>query len=323
MENNKEREKSDYSLKIILIGDGGSGKTSLVNQFVHRKFSNIYKTTIGVDITPYKTTVKETGEYVRFVLWDMSGQTHFEKFRARFYAGSSGAIIVYDLTNAMSYRNVTQWIKECHDSCNKAIPITLVGNKADLDEIDFIEAMGEEDEVSVILLYLESIEKGRRFIDVASRVVEEKPIIIQMEQVPKSVLRQYSDLYDEKIALILQIEQLEESRRRKKVPVREYVQRRRRFESQLSDIFKQINETSQDIKNISGRFADIVNRLEILEAERDGARAAAARLRRRYRNRRITREVYDRLRVEEERKVNRTTSRIDGLIFELRQAAEE
>ena len=64
MENNKEREKSDYSLKIILIGDGGSGKTSLVNQFVHRKFSNIYKTTIGVDITPYKTTVKETGEYV-------------------------------------------------------------------------------------------------------------------------------------------------------------------------------------------------------------------------------------------------------------------
>jgi hypothetical protein len=162
-------------------------------------------------------------------------------------------------------------------------------------------------------------------IYVASRriLVKEKPIIIQMEQVPKSLLRQYSEMYDEKIALILQVEQLEESRRRKKVPVREYVQRRRRFESQLNDLFKQINETSQDIKNISGRFADIVKRLEILEAERDGARAAAARLRRRYRNRRITREVYDRLRVEEERKVNRTTSRIDGLIFELRQAAEE
>ncbi len=53
-----------------------------------------------------------------------------------------------------------------------------LGNKADLDEVDFIEAMGEEDQVSVILLYLESIEKGRRFLEVASRVVEDKPVII-------------------------------------------------------------------------------------------------------------------------------------------------
>ena len=53
-----------------------------------------------------------------------------------------------------------------------------LGNKADLDEVDFIEAMGEEDQVSVILLYLESIEKGRRFLEVVSRVVEDKPVII-------------------------------------------------------------------------------------------------------------------------------------------------
>jgi small GTP-binding protein len=139
MEKKTEAEKTDYSLKVILIGDGGTGKTSLVNQFVHRKFSSIYKTTIGVDITPYKTTVKKTGENVRFVLWDMSGQTHFEKFRSRFYTGSSGALIVYDLTNAMSYRNVGQWIKECHNSC-KAIPITLIGNKADLDELQILHA---------------------------------------------------------------------------------------------------------------------------------------------------------------------------------------
>ena len=53
-----------------------------------------------------------------------------------------------------------------------------LGNKADLDEVDFIEAMGEEDQVSVILLYLESIEKGRRFLEVVSRVVEDKPVVI-------------------------------------------------------------------------------------------------------------------------------------------------
>lgn len=151
MEKKTKTETTDYSVKVILIGDGGTGKTSLVNQFVHRKFSSIYKTTIGVDITPYEATLKESGENVRFVLWDMSGQTHFEKFRSRFYTGSSGALVVYDLTNAMSYRNIVQWIKECHNSCNKAIPITLVGNKADLDELQILHAKPPMSDYSTVI----------------------------------------------------------------------------------------------------------------------------------------------------------------------------
>lgn len=133
-----DRKGIETSLKIILIGDGGTGKTSLVNQFIHKKFSSIYKTTIGVDITTYETSVKNTGKTVRFVIWDMSGQTHFKKFRTHFYTGSSGAIVVYDLTNALSYRNISSWIKECHNSSNKAIPIIIVGNKADLDELQIL-----------------------------------------------------------------------------------------------------------------------------------------------------------------------------------------
>lgn len=124
-------EVEGTSVKVILIGDGGTGKTSLVNQFVHRKFSSIYKTTIGVDITPYHV-LKKNGDTVRFVLWDMSGQTHFERFRARFYTGTSGALIVYDLTNATSFRNIQNWIKECRDNCRRNIPYVLVGNKSDL-----------------------------------------------------------------------------------------------------------------------------------------------------------------------------------------------
>ncbi len=53
-----------------------------------------------------------------------------------------------------------------------------LGNKADLDEVDFIEAMGEDEDVSVILLYIESIEEGRRFLEVSSRVTQSKPIIV-------------------------------------------------------------------------------------------------------------------------------------------------
>ena len=123
------------SLKVILIGDGGAGKTSLVNRFIHKSFSSIYKTTIGVDISPFNTITAKTKKTIRFVLWDMSGQTHFKRFRARFYSGTSGAIIVYDLTNASSYRNVQAWVKECQDNIHKPVPMIILGNKADLNEL--------------------------------------------------------------------------------------------------------------------------------------------------------------------------------------------
>ena len=123
------------SLKVILIGDGGAGKTSLANRFVHKTFTGIYKTTIGVDISPFNTVAKRTQKPIRFVLWDMSGQTHFKRFRTRFYSGTSGAIVVYDLSNVKSYRNVQSWIKECQDNVHKPIPMIILGNKSDLTDL--------------------------------------------------------------------------------------------------------------------------------------------------------------------------------------------
>ena len=128
-------QQAGKSLKVILIGDGGAGKTSLVNRFIHKSFSSIYKTTIGVDISPFNTVTTESKKSIRFVLWDMSGQTHFKRFRSRFYSGTSGAIIVFDLTNASSYRNVQTWVKECKDNTHKPIPMIILGNKADLTEL--------------------------------------------------------------------------------------------------------------------------------------------------------------------------------------------
>jgi small GTP-binding protein len=140
-ESNLKKENNGYSIKIILIGDGGVGKTSLVNQFVHRKFSGIYKTTIGVDITPYPVRVKDTGESIRFVLWDMSGQTHFKRFRTRFYSGTSGSLVIYDLTSVNSYRNIGSWVKECRDNCRKVVPMTIIGNKSDLNDLKIPQAL--------------------------------------------------------------------------------------------------------------------------------------------------------------------------------------
>ncbi len=132
-----ESKKVNHSraLKVVLIGDGGTGKTSLVNQFVHKSFNTMYKTTIGVDITPYLVAeAKDPKKIIRFVLWDMSGQSHFERFRTRFYTGTSGALVVYDLTSAHSYRNVERWINELYSKC-KNVPVVIAANKADINEL--------------------------------------------------------------------------------------------------------------------------------------------------------------------------------------------
>jgi small GTP-binding protein len=170
-------EKDGYSRKIILIGDGGVGKTSLVNQFVHKKFSSLFKTTIGVDITPYQVNVEKTGVSIRFMLWDLSGQRVFARFRSRFYAGTSGAIIVYDLANAPSYRNVPTWVKECHDNCNRKVPVIIVGNKADLKELQIRHTkppMSESGYPSIITSAKTNLNVDEAFFSLFETIVNEK-----------------------------------------------------------------------------------------------------------------------------------------------------
>ncbi|MFX0087909.1 MAG: Rab family GTPase [Candidatus Hodarchaeota archaeon] len=170
-------EKDGYSLKIILIGDGGAGKTSLINQFVHKKFSSIYKTTIGVDITPYQVDVEKSGESIRFMLWDLSGQRHFARFRSRFYAGTSGALVVYDLTNAPSYLNVPIWVKECHDNTSRKVPVIIVGNKADLTDLQIHQTkppMSESGYPSLVTSAKTNLNVDEAFFVLFEKIVDRK-----------------------------------------------------------------------------------------------------------------------------------------------------
>lgn len=165
--NHSETSEAAKAVKIILIGDGGAGKTSLVQQFVHRKFSRIYKTTIGVDITPLNTisSRNDITHPVRFILWDMSGQSHFKRFRSKFYSGTSGAMIVYDLTSASSHRNVQSWVKECQDNCRKKIPMVLVGNKADLKDLQIKQTRPPLNEMPEIPVMTTSAKENWRVDD--------------------------------------------------------------------------------------------------------------------------------------------------------------
>ena len=84
--------------KILLLGDGAVGKTSLVHRFGEGVFEERYKATIGVDIFS-KSVTTDSGSAIELQLWDLSGQAHFSAVRSKFYNKADGALLVFDLTN--------------------------------------------------------------------------------------------------------------------------------------------------------------------------------------------------------------------------------
>lgn len=118
-----------FSKKIILLGHYGVGKTSLVQRFVHRKFSGQYLTTIGVTIE--KKVVKVGESEVSMIIWDIAGESTHAKVPSVYKLGADGVIYVFDMTRPATY----QRLEEELDSLRQLllnVPILLVGNKKDL-----------------------------------------------------------------------------------------------------------------------------------------------------------------------------------------------
>uniref|UniRef100_A0A1I8HIZ8 Ras-related protein Rab-7b n=1 Tax=Macrostomum lignano TaxID=282301 RepID=A0A1I8HIZ8_9PLAT len=122
-------------LKVIILGDSGVGKTSLMNQFVNRKFSNQYKATIGADFLTKELMVDD--RVVTLQLWDTAGQERFQSLGVAFYRGADSCMLVYDVTQPNSFKTLDSWRDEFliqaspRDPDN--FPFVLVGNKIDLE----------------------------------------------------------------------------------------------------------------------------------------------------------------------------------------------
>ncbi|MBY9012088.1 MAG: GTP-binding protein [Candidatus Lokiarchaeota archaeon] len=122
-----------YSFKFVLVGSHEVGKTSLIRQFVERKFSSDYRATIGLNIFAHNFDFQ--GNELNVQLWDIGAQQYFKRFRRIYYNGAEAAFIVYDITNRKSFEEVKDWFKELNELIDETdIPIILVGNKEDLAE---------------------------------------------------------------------------------------------------------------------------------------------------------------------------------------------
>jgi small GTP-binding protein len=134
-----------YIFKIILIGDSGIGKTSIINRYIHNSFNDKYICTIGVDFMMKTMNIEET--QIKLQVWDTAGMERYKQLTTSYYKGSHSAIIVFDLTNKSSFDNVEYWLNLFYENSNPIFQkyVMLIGNKADMvDSIkvtpDMIEA---------------------------------------------------------------------------------------------------------------------------------------------------------------------------------------
>mmetsp|Transcript_18311 Transcript_18311/g.25658 ORF Transcript_18311/g.25658 Transcript_18311/m.25658 type:complete len:218 (+) Transcript_18311:36-689(+) len=120
-------------LKLILLGDSGVGKSSIMNQYVHTKFTAEYKATIGADFLTKHIVLQN--EPITLQIWDTAGQERFQSLGVAFYRGADCCALVIDVTDEKSFANLATWKEEflhkaaVEDTTN--FPFILLGNKID------------------------------------------------------------------------------------------------------------------------------------------------------------------------------------------------
>jgi small GTP-binding protein len=118
--------------KVLLIGDGNVGKTSLVRRFCEDKFEESRILTMGVD---FQIKTVQLGErIIRLSIWDVAGQERFRTFRDQFYVGTLAVALVYDVTAPATFFNLPRWRDEVL-SVEPNVPMVVIGNKVDLGPV--------------------------------------------------------------------------------------------------------------------------------------------------------------------------------------------
>jgi len=124
-------EDFDRELKVLVVGNGGVGKTSMIRRFAKGIYTDEYKKTIGVDFLEKALFVDALQEEVRFMLWDTAGQEEFDAITRTYYRGAGAAVIAFSTTDRASFEAVAMWKSKVEAECGD-IAVALVQNKVDL-----------------------------------------------------------------------------------------------------------------------------------------------------------------------------------------------
>ena len=96
-----------YIIKVVVIGDSGVGKTSIIQMFQNLRFTDHFKPTIGADFSNKEISID--GKIVTLQIWDTAGQERYQSLGTAFYRGADCCVLVYDITSTTSFDNVLNW----------------------------------------------------------------------------------------------------------------------------------------------------------------------------------------------------------------------
>ncbi|GLD98913.1 hypothetical protein PINS_up007631 [Pythium insidiosum] len=119
-------------VKVVLLGDTGVGKSSLVLRFVTNNFRPYSESTIGASFMSKMLVVNDVP--IKYQIWDTAGQEKYHSLAPMYYRGAAAAIVVYDITRKQSLTTLKNWVKELKQLGPDNIVIAIAGNKSDLEE---------------------------------------------------------------------------------------------------------------------------------------------------------------------------------------------
>jgi small GTP-binding protein len=140
---------TEYLYKVLVVGDIGTGKTSIIKRYVHNIFSMHYKSTIGVDFA-LKVINWDPKTIVRLQLWDIAGQERFGNMTRVYYKEAVGAFVVFDVTRVNTFEAVQKWKNDIDNKVtlppdDRPIPVVLLANKCDLAKEGFARNAAQMD----------------------------------------------------------------------------------------------------------------------------------------------------------------------------------
>jgi len=134
---NPKRLHYDRLIKVLIIGDSGAGKSSLMFRVTDNTFTPSFITTIGVD---YKDKMYDIdGKRIKTQLWDTAGQEKFRTITTAYFRGAHCVVFVYDVTDDRSFNNIRRWLKVLKENATQNVNMLLLANKIDLVERRLID----------------------------------------------------------------------------------------------------------------------------------------------------------------------------------------
>jgi len=160
----KYHKEYDYLFKIILMGDSGVGKTSLISRYIDNEFIETFISTIGVDFKIRTVSIED--KLVKLQIWDTAGQERFRSIMSSYYRGSHAIICVYDVTDRKSFENIENiWLGEYKKYLDSVCECFIVGNKIDLPDRAVSEQEGKDFASKNNMVYIEISSKQNINVD--------------------------------------------------------------------------------------------------------------------------------------------------------------